>query len=538
MMTEAGVIMGETNLWPLPSSLSQAGSRIVKFDGVKQAQLSAYLAGPEIVTAMARFLIRLFLTPRAQVANYRNEIWLSFHGEPGPTGTPERFLLKEGLKRDASGVKGLMGPAASREMMKIHLAAVRRIREQILPANPSRPSPGPKLPSQKLGACPFGAGCLYLTYGTVFQKFLSTMDEDPKSYVMFNTRSPCKEGYIYKPTMMPTKIHTQFCTCPYDHLSYDVSASEEVASRIVTAMCRQMDRALWHHANDALMSANEQIVAASKPFYSLESIRAALANLSEDERILRLAFGIVASLDNVSDPKLVPPTAEQRQQQQQRGETLSIYGALNDVCLEDLAQWRENENPNVELPYLANFDYRALLKLTPGKKTAASGRAASLREALHESNTQMAETELEEVETALAEVKQPAPAAGAPQSTAPPARAKSPEPEPEPEVVHGGRGPIHGRRFIPRLISDSYLEEKGFRFSTLRAIENPEEADDYVYSCLLNLYATYIPNFDPPRVSRLTDEVYLKYNGNPFALFDEGQAYLPLYHFVPLRDAY
>jgi hypothetical protein len=532
LMTRESVIMGESNLWPVPWNLGGDGSRIVDVGQLSQTAIEPYLAGADMVDGMARFLVRIFLTPRAQIANYRNAIWESFEGCRAPSATPKRFMRDDGSETLSS--------VGSREMAKIHLAAVRRIREQILPAAPKRG--GAKLPPGLRLKCPFGAGCLYLTYGTVLDKVLTVMgvkkQDKPKdlmeSYVKYNVRSPRADGgFDYRPSMCPVKVYPDNCSCPYAHDDDEVDLSQTLSDKIITAMCSGMDVVVWRHANGALVSASPQVVRAAKPFYPIEAIRQALAALPEDERVLRLAICVLATLDNVSDPDLVP-----RPEGMASG-PLPINDALDSVCKEELAQWRDDRDQNIEIPYLANFDYRAHLKLTREKKVAVNDRATSLRDQLRESSSHLDHSTEDTSPVPMADAQ----VGGTPGVDAAAPRAKSPTREADLEVddvsvVHGGRGPIHGVRFVPRLVSDAYLREKGFSFSTHRGFESMEAADDYIFECLVSLYETYIPTFDGLQCRGLAQDVYLRHNGNPFALFDEGAAYLPLYRFAPIRDAY
>jgi hypothetical protein len=520
LTTKQGVVIGKPThpLWSLGNGTT------VDIVGAKPETLDAYICDsrPQSVTSLARFLATLLLTPRAEVAHTRGDICAAFEGYPAPALTFDRYMEAAPASAVGPGApKTVLNALGAREMATIHIAAVRRVRDQVLPALIGQIRP--KLASTGMPECPFGLGCLYHFYGLFLHRLISIVRAGhPEQATSFILHFQPGQG----PIMHPAPVTEQYCTCPYRHREDDNAPTLQRVDLVLAKIRQEARGIIWRLANEAEVAASEASVVLMQK-HTKEVVVAAFDALTESAANGFLAFSMVASIDNVADRLLVEPARSQPHRAAWgQVHQAPIYLDLQKACIEQLVgPW---ENPNI-LPYMAHYSWARMLSLSravtqiraPKPEEIEGARVAWERARAPEAAAPVLAPPVDVVKSS------PGLTAHALAPPSPLSTVDGPAPEeeePEHPPLIGIKEPQHGRRCIPRVVSDAYLDKEGFSFYTYASLDI-EAQDNYVFDKLEHLYDTYIPNLDRDTLRSIAAEQYRRCAGDPYLLFDCGYAY-------------
>jgi len=500
--TAENVLLFRSHFWPL------ADENVASVD---LANLRAALVIPytvyndDLLPAMGKFLARLLLTPRFEVASYKESIFEPFVGKPMPLDKAETRIA------DGAG----LNHEAARELALIHMSTIRRVREQIMSGSANHTKP--KLAHVPNEECPFGKTCLFETYATIIRRMIATYaGEQPISFIMTGT------DQIY--SMMKKKIVVDHCTCPYVHTDKDRDhIRNNFSDNIFAALIGEFPNHIWPIINGYSVTTRRNN--SSMPCdYDIRSVRAA-ADSKPDTMAALVSVVALASLDNVCDRQMFLPVPS------------NVFALLAQNVQKEYDAFMLRPSSD-ERPYLDYFKaIPILLGLRP--KRAPVSDVTKLGAEYNE-NMKAISKEIADVERQTREAEETAKANALAKIEAMKTKKLLAEkkliealngPEELPSTAPSAIGqhrPIHGLKYIPRIVTDEFLEKHGFSFQTYHK-KTTEERMLYIVESLRKIYITFLPTLAENEMRDLITWVLSQAQGDPYRLFDEGHAYLPLY---------
>jgi hypothetical protein len=541
--TSEGIILSRSIAWPLPSPY--AG--YVDLEQFTETQLSAYMIPSNSIESMknvAKFLTRLLITPRQEIAANRGNVEESFLGMEAPEGTSAHYKNCK---------KNQLNSAGAREMTAIHVTMLRRIREQIAPGRFTGDGKDrPKLSSLhgSSGKCPFGPSCLFLLYSAIVARFIS-MTQCKSTFIIHFAQNAMDDKRI--PSMQKVPLTPTGCHCPFSHDEEDMSVIERFTDVVIDHMVDEFPTQCWPIVNkEPVYASHAGLVQTGR--FSLDNVRAAFTSIGDMRKDL-IGLAAIASLDNVSDSRLLSIHDDQPDK------LPSLFAQLNEINHQEYVAWKRNGSvSHTSLPYQGYLDigHFIQLEMREDKKSAeaiwkeTNEKLKAFRD--EESiKIQEAEAELENAKkesesriraisdairtegTRAEEAKANAEAKRAKEAEAEAkARAARVERPVAPVSISGDyRHPEYGNAFVPRMVTEDFIRTKGFKFEVYHSISSPTERQRYVFDRLFDLYQTYIPGLGPAGHTAITIKVISENFSDPYRIFDYGIGYVQLLYGNP-----